>query len=371
MGERAGKLEGLGVRLFAGIYRGKRVLVTGNSGFKGSWLSLWLEALGAEVHGLSLAPDSPMPSHWELLGGKQGDWVDVRNADDVARRVSEAAPDIIFHLAAQPLVRRSYSDPLETWTTNVIGTANVLEACRRTPDVRAAVIVTTDKCYENQDWEWGYRESDRLGGHDPYSASKAAAELVASSYRSSYFHGDEALLIASARAGNVVGGGDWSVDRLVPDVARAIVDKRPLAIRSPNARRPWQHVLEALAGYLSLGQRLLQREASFARAWNFGPDETDDRTVEEVLQGLKSRWPEVHWQVDLSEHPHEAKLLRLDSSLARSRLDWRPVWTFQQGLDATADWYRSYLADGQVISSRQLEEYVQRARAKDAVWSRA
>ena len=364
-------MEGMGVSLFAGVYGGTRVLVTGDSGFKGSWLALWLKELGAQVHGMSLAPDSDMPSHWELLGGEGDTWLDIRDAAAVAKRVREVEPDVVFHLAAQPLVRYSYANPLETWTTNVIGTANVLDACRTVPSVRAAVVITTDKCYENLEWDWGYRENDRLGGHDPYSASKAAAELVVASYRKAYFGAEGSPLIASARAGNVIGGGDWSVDRLIPDVARAVAAKRPLLIRSPRATRPWQHVLEALAGYLCLGQRLLQEDRAFAQAWNFGPDEAGNRTVQEVLEGLHAKWSDVQWQIDQAEHPHEAGRLHLDSSMARSRLGWKPVWTFEQGLHATADWYRSYFANGQVVSRQQLGEYVRLARERGAIWSAA
>lgn len=363
-------MEGLGVSLFGQVYAGTRVLLTGDTGFKGSWLKLWLQELGAQVSGMSLAPHPAAASHWTLLGGEDDEWIDIRDAAKVAQRVREVRPEIVFHLAAQPLVRHSYAFPLETWSTNVVGTANVLDACRLVPGVRAVVIVTTDKCYENLDWDWGYRESDRLGGHDPYSASKAAAELVVASYRKAYFGVKGAPLVASARAGNVIGGGDWSSDRLVPDVARAVAANAPLLVRSPHATRPWQHVLEALSGYLCLGQRLLQAEQGFAQAWNFGPDETGNRTVSDVLHGLQRIWPDVQWALDRSEQPHEARLLQLDSSMARSRLGWRPIWSFEQGLRATGEWYRSYHADSQVISRSQLNEYIAAAMSQGAVWSK-
>ncbi|MBT5265915.1 MAG: CDP-glucose 4,6-dehydratase [Rhodospirillaceae bacterium] len=356
-------------RQFSGAYQGRKVLLTGHTGFKGSWLALWLDSLGADVTALALPPETT-PNHWDLLGlDLTGHDQDIRDASGVSRIVAEAAPDIVFHLAAQPLVRRSYRDPLETWSTNVMGTANVLEACRAAPSVRAIVSVTTDKCYQNQEWVWGYRENDRLGGHDPYSASKAAAELVSQSYRSAFFAADDGPLLATARAGNVIGGGDWSEDRLIPDLVRAMATGEDLEVRSPNATRPWQHVLESLSGYLLLGQRLLDGDKATAEAWNFGPDSDGNRTVETVLTTIRDNWPEVHWSQSAGEHPHEAGLLQLDCTKARQELGWRPVWSFEEGVAATAQWYRAWLEDECLTSRDQLARFVAEAAAKGLVWA--
>jgi CDP-glucose 4,6-dehydratase len=354
---------------FADIYRGRRVLLTGHTGFKGSWLALWLETLGATVTGIALDPET-QPSHWALAAPQVGDLrQDIRDAERLAAAVARHDPEIVFHLAAQPLVRRSYREPLDTWSTNVMGTANLLEACRKLPSLKAVVIVTTDKCYDNQEWERGYREDDRLGGHDPYSASKAATELLADSYRKAFFDPAGGALLATARAGNVVGGGDWSVDRLVPDLVRAVGAGRPLEIRSPRATRPWQHVLESLSGYLMLGQALLEGRKDKARAWNFGPDRDGNRTVEEVLGRMTAHWPALVWQVSQSPQPHEAGLLYLDSSLAHEALGWRPVWPLEQTLAATAAWYRAWQEGGNILSREQLAAYVADARAAGLAWS--
>ena len=355
--------------MFGRAYAGRRVLVTGHTGFKGSWLALWLESLGAEVTGLALAPETT-PNHWSLLSlSSRSHICDIREAKRVASIVAESRPEVVFHLAAQPLVRRSYREPIETWSVNVVGTATLLEACRAAPDLRAIVVVTTDKCYENREWERGYREDDTLGGHDPYSASKAGTELVAASYRKSFFSSEKSPALASARAGNVIGGGDWSEDRLIPDLARAIAAGGKLEIRSPQATRPWQHVLECLSGYLALGQRLAQGERTFAQAWNFGPDREGNRTVEETLQAMRGAWPGIRWQHVEGQHPHEAKLLQLDSSKARAALGWKPVWTFEEGVAATARWYRAYLDSKEVASRAQLAEYVAAAQARGLAWA--
>ena len=345
---------------FGGAFQGLRVLVTGHTGFKGSWLCLWLQALGAKVTGLALPPDT-QPSHFDLLNLKLDDRrQDIRDAAAVARIVTDTQPQMVLHLAAQPLVRDSYADPLKTWSTNVMGTANILDACRITPSVRAVVLVTTDKCYENDGRATGYREDDKLGGHDPYSASKAGAELVAASYRRSFFSQPGAALIATARAGNVIGGGDWSRDRLIPDLARAMQAGQPLTIRSPRATRPWQHVLEALSGYLMLAQRLLAGDTEFAEAWNFGPDDAGNQPVEIVLTEMQRHWPALQWIVDAGPQPHEAAMLHLDSGKARQRLGWHPVWSLEQGLAATAEWYKSYSESGMVISRDQLAKFMAR-----------
>ncbi len=280
----------------------------------------------------------------------------------------KAAPEIVFHLAAQALVRVSYAEPLSTWSTNVLGTANLLEACRNTPSVRAVVVVTTDKCYENKEWWWGYRETDSLGGHDPYGASKAAAELVVQSYRRSFFQAPGSPLVATARAGNVVGGGDWSVDRLIPDLVRAVQTNGSLELRSPKATRPWQHVLESLSGYLLLGHKLLEGRHGFDEAWNFGPQDSLDRTVEWALGVLRREWPHLRWHVSDAEQPHEASQLGLDSSKARQRLGWVPVWSSDEGLERTAHWYRKYYEQGEVSTSGQIDTYVACAAAKNIIW---
>ncbi|MEM5386440.1 CDP-glucose 4,6-dehydratase [Paraburkholderia phymatum] len=361
-------MASLVVNLFGGAYLNRRVLLTGHTGFKGSWLALWLTRLGAHVTGASLAP-ATNPNHWDLLElDAVSHRIDIRDPDAVARVVEEAQPEIVFHLAAQPLVRRSYVAPVETWATNVMGTCHVLEACRTMSSVKAIVAVTTDKCYENNEWVWGYRECDRLGGHDPYSASKAAAELVAASYRASFMSTTNASLLATARAGNVIGGGDWSEDRLIPDLVRAMVNGASLEIRSPNATRPWQHVLESLSGYLLLGQRLLTGQNCFAEPWNFGPDSHGNRSVSDVLRHMSESWPEIKWHTTTQYHPHEARLLSLDSTKAHTLLRWQPVWDFDDALRHTAEWYRTWLASGEVVSVRQLDQYVEDAAAIGASW---
>ncbi len=359
------------MKQFADIYCGKRVLVNGHTGFKGSWLALWLHELGAEVTGIALPPETE-PNHWDLLKLPIGDrHLDIRDIGALRQVLYDAQPEIVFHLAAQPLVRRSYRDPLETWSTNVMGTANVLEACRQNSSVRAIVVITTDKCYENREWPWGYRENDRLGGHDPYSASKAGAELVAASYRSAFFNTDTAPLLATARAGNVIGGGDWSEDRLIPDLIRALEKHQSLEIRLPQATRPWQHVLESLSGYLLLGQKLLEGDKAFAEPWNFGPEPEGNRTVADVLGKLNQHWPNLRWHVTDQSQPHEASLLYLDSAKARIQLHWQPVWRIDATLAKTADWYRAWLETGQIISRQQLADYVATAAQANLEWAKA
>jgi CDP-glucose 4,6-dehydratase len=366
----SGEKSQLDCRAFQGIYRERRVLVTGHTGFKGSWLTLWLQELGAIVTGISL-PSNTSPSHWKLLDLSIDDnCLDIRDPVKLRDAIARQQPEIVFHLAAQSLVRQSYRAPLETWSTNVTGTANVLEACRQNDSVRAIVVVTSDKCYQNEEWEWGYRENDRLGGHDPYSASKAAAELVVASYRKSFFESSVSPLIATARAGNVIGGGDWSEDRLVPDLVRSIRAQDVLTIRSPNATRPWQHVLESLSGYMQLGKELLEGKRENAKAWNFGPASEGNRSVSEVLARLSIEWPTLRYQLSPDTHVHEAQLLYLDSTMARKQLKWLPVWDFDRALSATALWYRSWIEDGRVISREQLVDYVAAAREQNVGWSR-
>lgn len=361
----------LALSAFGTAYCGRRVLVTGHTGFKGSWLCLWLQALGSEVIGLGLDPSSE-PSHWGLLKLSIKDHrVDIRDEAAVRRAFAEERPEIVFHLAAQPLVRRSYREPVTTWATNVMGTVHVLEAVRHTPDVHAVVVVTTDKCYQNREWPWAYREQDRLGGHDPYSASKAGAELVAASYRTAFLQHSSAPLLATARGGNVIGGGDWSEDRLIPDLVRSVIAREPLVIRSPRATRPWQHVLDCLSGYLLLGQRLLGGDTTCADAWNFGPDGEGSRTVEQVLADLARTWPRFRWQVTSSPQPHEAGLLQLDTAKAKMHLGWRPVWDLEKAIHHTANWYRQLLEVGEVSSTDELAAYVDDAVNSGLGWATA
>ena len=356
-------------KLFGNIYQGKRVLITGHTGFKGSWLTLWLKELGASITGIALSPETS-PNHWNLLNLEIHEYrEDIRAADKLRKIVLESRPEIVFHLAAQPLVRRSYRDPLETWSTNVMGTANLLDACRQCPSIMAIVVITTDKCYENQEWIWGYRENDRLGGHDPYSASKAGSELVVASYRKSFFNDQAAPLIATARAGNVIGGGDWSEDRLIPDIVRSVQSQESLVIRSPQATRPWQHVLESLSGYLLLGQKLLTSEKSFAEAWNFGPGPEGNQKVEKILTLMKNTWLSIQWHPVVEPQTHEALLLQLDNTKAQQKLNWKPVWSFSQGVSETALWYKTFLEKGEIISRQQIQEYVLQAKNAELTWA--
>jgi CDP-glucose 4,6-dehydratase len=342
-------------------WQGCRVLVTGHSGFKGGWLSLWLQQLGAEVTGFSL-PAPTDPSFFEqtrladLVHHVEGD---VRDPAAVESAVREACPEVVFHLAAQPLVRYSYEAPVETYATNVMGTAHVLEACRKIDSVRAIVCVTSDKCYENCEWVWPYRECDPMGGHDPYSSSKGAAELVISAYRRSFFKAG--ARVASVRAGNVIGGGDWGADRLVPDIIRAMLaGQRPL-IRSPRSVRPWQHVLEALSGYLLIAQKLLEGRDECACGWNFGPADEDARPVSWIVETMLEAFGAEGWDKPEGAQPHEATLLKLDTSKARSELGWRPAMDLGAALATTAEWHRDVHAgaDAREVSLRQLADYRQ------------
>lgn len=350
MGFGQGAVEG--VVMGKRFWEGKRVFVTGHTGFKGSWLSLWLQSLGADVTGYALEPPTE-PSLFKIANVSEGMCShigDVRDFDHLLRVVKKARPDIVLHMAAQPLVRRSYIDPVETYATNVMGTVHVLEAVRQSEGVRVVVNVTSDKCYENREWVWGYREGDPMGGYDPYSNSKGCAELVTSAYRYSFFnpasYENHGVALASVRAGNVIGGGDWADDRLIPDFMRAILAGHPVIIRSPHAIRPWQHVLDPLSGYLLLAERLWTGGSEFAEAWNFGPHDDDAKPVEWIVEHLIQLWgKDASWQLDGREHPHEARYLKLDTSKARMRLGWRPRWNLETGLGSIIEWYRAYLAE--------------------------
>ncbi len=348
-------------------WHGRSVLVTGHTGFKGGWLALWLHRLGAKVHGYALAPPTS-PSMFETAGIKpllsSHTLADLADLPRLQATFSETQPEVVFHLAAQSLVREAYRDPLGTLASNVMGTAHLLEAARTTPSVLAVVIITTDKVYENRECEHLYRESDPLGGHDPYSASKAAAEIVAASYRASFFcpGGGHAARVATVRAGNVIGGGDWAADRLVPDCLRAFAEGAPVKLRFPASVRPWQHVLEPLAGYLRLAEGLLGDDGThFAKAWNFGPDARGDATVAEVATAMARCWGQdaCVQNVPLPDHPYEAGLLRLDSTQARHELGWHPRWSLPHALAQTVAWHRAWLrgADMAAFSLAQISAY--------------
>ena len=344
----------------ATVWAGRRVLVTGHTGFKGSWLSLWLQHLGARVHGFALPPE-PGGVH-ELAGVGAGMaasvLADLRDAGAVAAALREASPELVFHLAAQPLVRASYDDPAGTFATNVTGTVHLLEAVRACPSVRAVVVVTTDKCYANREWDWAYRETDALGGHDPYSSSKACAELVAACWRDAFLRA-RGVALATARAGNVIGGGDLAADRLVPDLLRAVDSGEPLRLRARHAVRPWQHVLEPLSGYLTLGEALLARGEAFAAAFNFGPAEADARRVGDIVDWFLARHPGLRVDVPHGPQPHEAGRLRLDTGLARARLGWQPRWSLEQALERTVAWHRAWRggADLRAFTLAQVEAF--------------
>ncbi len=343
------------------FWRGKRVFLTGHTGFKGGWLALWLSEMGAAVHGFALAPPTD-PSFYKLIGLAErlatSTIADIRDVAALNAALASAAPEIVLHLAAQPLVRYSYVAPVETYAVNVTGTVNLLEAVRQTTGIKAVVNVTTDKCYENRERSGPYTEDEALGGYDPYSSSKACSELVASAYRRSFL-ARQGVALGSARAGNVIGGGDWSADRLLPDFLRAIDAGEILSIRYPQAIRPWQHVLEPLSGYLQLAEKLYTENAAFAEAWNFGPDDVDSRRVEWLVDSLCARLPGARWRPEETPQPHEAGTLKLDSSKAKQRLNWRPRWALEQALKHTVDWHLAWRkgADMRAFSLQQIVAY--------------
>ena len=343
------------------FWKGKRVFLTGHTGFKGSWLSLWLCSLGAEVRGYALNP----PTSPSLFNEAKIDTIidsqiaDIRDQDTLHESMTGFNPDILIHMAAQPLVRYSYDAPIETYEVNVIGTAKVLEVARSCPNLKAIVNITTDKCYENDERVEGYKENDPMGGYDPYSSSKGCAELVASSYRRSFLQ-DQGIGIASVRAGNVIGGGDWADDRLIPDILRSFEKNKPVVIRNPKATRPWQHVLEPLSGYLILAQNLYKDQKKYAEGWNFGPNEKDVQPVDWILDKMISKWPNSSWELDNNSNPHEAGFLKLDISKAKSKLGWSPVWELSQTLERIISWHQAWLNkdDMQTVCLTEIEEYM-------------
>jgi len=346
------------------FWKDKRVFLTGHTGFKGSWCALWLQSLGAEVKGYALAPYTK-PDLYSIacvsdtINSEIGD---IRDLDKITKSMTDFNPDILIHMAAQPLVRYSYKNPVETYQTNVLGTVNVLEAARKCKNLKSIVSVTTDKCYENKEWAWAYRENEPMGGHDPYSSSKGCAELVTAAYRKSFFFSNETANLASARAGNVIGGGDWATDRLIPDILRAFEKGKPVIIRNPLSTRPWQHVLEPISGYLVLAESLYNQGSEYAEGWNFGPRDEDCKPVSWILDKMVAKWGKgASWELDKNNNPHEAGFLKLDISKAGSLLKWQPKWTLNKTLDLIIDWHQEYLSNSNMhqICLQEIKKYMQ------------
>lgn len=340
------------------FWKGKKVFLTGHTGFKGSWNSLWLQSMGAIVKGHSLNPPTTPSLYFEANVGDNMETQigDIRNLDLLKKSMISFNPDILIHMAAQPLVRLSYLEPVETYTTNVIGTVNVLEAARYCTNLKAIVSVTTDKCYENREWAWGYRENEPMGGHDPYSNSKGCAELVTSAYRNSFFQTQDTASIATARAGNVIGGGDWAEDRLIPDILKAFEKSQPVVVRNPLSTRPWQHVLEPLSGYLVLAEQLYEKGDQFAEAWNFGPKDEDCKPVNWILDKMVADWGNgASWELDKKSNPHEAGFLKLDCSKAASGLNWHPLWNLEHTLNLIVNWHQDWNT-GKNMNEKCLQE---------------
>ncbi|MDE9550837.1 CDP-glucose 4,6-dehydratase [Xenorhabdus bovienii] len=351
----------------ANFWSRKRVFLTGHTGFKGGWLSLWLEEMGATVRGYSL-PAPTEPSLFETASVYKGllsEEGDIRDFFHLREAIADFKPEIVFHMAAQPLVRFSYDNPVETYSTNVMGTVYLLESIKQVGGVKVVVNITSDKCYENREWAWGYRENEAMGGYDPYSNSKGCAELVASAYRSSFFNPKDyvhhGVALASVRAGNVIGGGDWAKDRLIPDILRSFQTNEPVVIRNPHSIRPWQHVLEPLSGYLLLAQHLYKNGCAFAEGWNFGPNDNDAKPVQFIVETMVQLWGEsATWQLDGTEHPHEAHYLKLDCSKAKMRMDWHPRWNLVNTLERIVNWHKTWLAgeDMHETSLREIRDYM-------------
>jgi CDP-glucose 4,6-dehydratase len=344
----------------SGFWKGKKVFLTGHTGFKGSWLSIWLSSLGAVVKGYALKP-STNTNLFEIAGIArlvESEINDIRDYSALSASILEFSPDIVFHLAAQPLVLTSYRNPLETYEVNIMGTANLLEAARHCPSVKAIVNITTDKCYENNEWVWGYKETDPMGGRDPYSSSKGCAELVTAAYRESFLK-QNGTGVATARAGNVIGGGDWAEDRLIPDILKAFDAKKPVIIRNPKATRPWQHVLEPLSGYIMLAEQLFEAPNKFSEGWNFGPYDNDVQPVDWILNRMTELWPGASWDLDTVDNPHEAILLKLDISKASAFLNWTPTWSLAITLGKIVEWHKVWGSEGdmQAVCLAEINEF--------------
>lgn len=360
-------MEDLGVIKMAlvnqNFWKQKKVFVTGHTGFKGGWICVWLSSIGASVKGYALPPPNDRPSFYnetKLYEDLESQFADIRDSQQLRESMTSFDPDILLHLAAQPLVRASYQDPVSTYQTNVLGTVNVLEAAKACRKLRSIVNITTDKCYANHDWPWGYREIDRLGGKDPYSNSKACSELVTSAYQNSYFHNEAGPQLASARAGNVIGGGDWATDRLIPDIFKAADESAALVIRNPQATRPWQHVLEPISGYLTLAERLFLEGSKFAEPWNFGPNDSDAVPVSWILEYVdRALGGTVNWHLEGENQFHETERLKLDHSKAATNLGWRPVWTISEALDKTIDWHSRWRSNQSMkrVTLEQIASY--------------
>jgi CDP-glucose 4,6-dehydratase len=362
-------LENLGVTAVIDplFWHGKKVFVTGHTGFKGSWLCLWLEQMGAVVRGYSL-PAPTEPSLFEVANVRQGlvsEEGDIRDFFHLREALADFKPEIVFHMAAQPLVRLSYDEPIETYSTNVMGTVYLLEAIKQVDGIKAVVNITSDKCYENREWVWGYREDEAMGGYDPYSNSKGCAELVASAYRNSFFNAakyhEHGTALASVRAGNVIGGGDWAKDRLIPDILHSFEHNQPVIIRNPHSIRPWQHVLEPLSGYLLVAQKLYTEGPAFAEGWNFGPNEMDATPVQAIVDTMVGLWgDEASWQLDGQDHPHEAHYLKLDCSKAKMRMEWHPRWDLNTTLSRIVSWHKAWLSgdDMRTYTLNEINDYM-------------
>ncbi|UGU14379.1 CDP-glucose 4,6-dehydratase [Sinomicrobium kalidii] len=360
--------------LFKNKYKGKKILVTGHTGFKGSWLTLWLKKMGATVHGVALEPNTS-PNHIGLLNLEyESHILDITHKEVLTALIEKIKPDLIFHLAAQPLVRLSYEDPYNTYLTNIMGTINVLEAARRIENLKGVVVVTSDKCYENREWLWGYRENEAMGGKDPYSSSKGCAELVTAAYRNSYFPESEFgkshhTIVASVRAGNVIGGGDWAKDRIIPDMVKSASKNESLLIRYPKATRPWQHVLEPLSGYLNIGQKMLEGDIQYSGAWNFGPNNESNVCVLNLVKAANQYWKDISYEIDQKEHLPEANFLMLDSTKANKLLQWKPIWGFQETVKYTIEWFQEYYLQDNTLSEDHLEKYIADAINEEVTWA--